>query len=348
MACITQLVFFLFGHGQLGGEGAIAHAGAVGLHDADGKIQLVAGNACADGGISADHIGGGGVGINAEINIAQRAQLSLEQDLFALAVCLVQIVACIADVILKDLGVLLAPCPHFFQIGGLGVVAALHHQILAFHDGGKAALHIFVQMQKIAHAQGLLHVFIGIAISNAALGRAKLCAGFGKALFLQTVLLYMERHADSGAVRNFQVCRADLNALFAQVGNLTVQMVRINEHTIAHHAHDLRAQNAAGQQVQHKLAARIFHRVASVVAALIAHNNVIILAEQVDHAALAFIAPVDACNCSKHNNTSSKNPKGSLFRAPCPGSATFVIFSPCWGAAEKAAVLAVFPHTLSL
>ena len=62
MAGLTQSVLLFLGHGQFGGEGAVAHAGGVGLHDADGVVQLVAGDAGADGCISSDDVGGGGVG----------------------------------------------------------------------------------------------------------------------------------------------------------------------------------------------------------------------------------------------------------------------------------------------
>ena len=78
-------------------------------------------------------------------------------------------------------------------------------------------------------------------------------------------------------------------------------MMRVDDHTVAHDADDVRAQDAGGQQVQHELAALVLDRMASVVAALITCDDVILLADQVDHAALALIAPVDTRNCSKHN-----------------------------------------------
>ena len=55
------------------------------------------------------------------------------------------------------------------------------------------------------------------------------------------------------------------------------------------------------EQVQHELAPLVLHGMTSVVAALIARNNIILLADQIDHAALALVAPVDTRNCSKHN-----------------------------------------------
>ena len=156
-------------------------------------------------------------------------------------------------------------------------------------------------MQQVAHAQGLLHVLITVSVGDAALGGAELCAGLGQTCLFQTILLHMVGHGDGCTVGDLQVCRADLNALLPQLVDLAVQMMRVDDHAVAHDADDIGAQDAGGQQVQHELAALVLHRVTGVVAALIACNDVILLADEVDHAALAFIAPVDTRNCSKHN-----------------------------------------------
>ena len=110
-------------------------------------MQLVAGDARTDGCVAADHVGGAGEGIDAEVDVTQRAQLSLEQNLLALAVGLVQESARIADVILEQLGVLLAPGPHLFQIDRLLAVDLFHGQVLPLHDGGQTVLHGLVQVE---------------------------------------------------------------------------------------------------------------------------------------------------------------------------------------------------------
>ena len=111
----------------------------------------------------------------------------------------------------------------------------------------------------------------------------------------------MVGHGDGGPVGDLQVIGGDGNALLPQIVDLAVQMVRVDDHTVAHHTDNVGAQDAGGQQVQHELAALVLDRVTGVVAALITCNDVILLADEVDHAALAFIAPVDTRNCSKHN-----------------------------------------------
>ena len=78
-------------------------------------------------------------------------------------------------------------------------------------------------------------------------------------------------------------------------------MGRINDHAVAHDADNVRTQDTGGQQIQHELAALVLDGVAGVVAALITCHDVVFLTDQIDHAALAFIAPVDTCDCSKHN-----------------------------------------------
>ena len=301
MASLTQRVLLFLGHSQLGDKGAVADARGVSLHDADGVVQLVARNARADGGISADDVGRGGVGVDAEVDVAQSAQLGLEQDLLAGGICVGQILTRVADVILEDGGILLQPSPHLIHADGGGVVAALHDQILGIDHGDKALLHGVVQMEQVAHAQGLLHVLIAVSVSDTALGGTELCTGLGEAGLFQTILLHMVGHGDGCTVGDLQVIGSDDDALLAQLVDLAIQMVRVDDHTIAHHADNIRAQDAGGQQVQHELAALVLHGVARVIAALIARNDVVFLTDKVDHAALALIAPVDTRNCSKHN-----------------------------------------------
>ena len=258
-------------------------------------------DAGTDGCVSADDVGGGGVGVDAEVDVTQSAQLCFKQHFLAGGVCISQVLAHIADIILEDGCILLQPCPHLIHADGSGVVAALHHQVLGIHHGDQALLDRVVQMEQVTHAEGLLHVLIAVSVSNAALGGAELRAGLGQACLFQTILLHMVGHGDGRTVGDLQVGGADLNTLLAQVLDLARQMVRVDDHAVAHNADDVGAENAGRQQIQHKFTALVLHGMAGVVAALIARDNVVLLADQVDHATLALIAPVDTRNCSKHN-----------------------------------------------
>ena len=257
-------------------------------------------DAGADGGVGRHGVGGGGVGVDAEVDVAQRAELGLEHDLLALAVGLVEIVAHIADVGGKQLGIFLAPCPHLVNADRLLAVDLLHGQVLGLNDRLQTLLDAGVHMDEVAHAQGLFHVLVAVAVGDAALGGAELGASLGQALFLKAVLCHMEGHGDGRAVGNLQVLGADLNTFLGQEGDFLLEVLGVDDHAAAHNADNVGAQNAGGNQVQDEFAALVLDGVACIVAALIARNNVIVLAEQVDHAALALVAPVDTGNGSKH------------------------------------------------
>ena len=169
-------------------------------------------------------------------------------------------------------------------------------------------------------------VLVTVSVGDAALGGAELCAGLGQAGLFQAVLIHMVGHGDGGPVGDLQVIGGDGDALLPQLVDLAVQMVRVDDHTVAHHADNVGAQDAGGQQVQHELAALVLHGVACVVAALIPCNDVILLADQIDHAALASspqLIPVIAVSII--NDLFIIFSKDSLFRAPCPGYATLGI-----------------------
>ncbi len=199
---------------------------------------------------------------------------------------------------------MLAPCPHLIQGDGLLAVDLLHGQVLGLHNGSQTLADAFIHMEQVAHAQGLLHEFVAVGVGDAPLGGTELCAGLGQTGFLQAILVHMEGHGDGGTVGNLQVVRGDGDALVTQLRDLSLQVMGIDDHAAAHDADDLRAQNARGDQVENELSALILDSMAGVVAALVPCNNVIVAAEQVDHAALALVAPVDSGDCSKHNVTS--------------------------------------------
>ena len=54
--CSRSTSLLGLGHGQFGGKRAFAHTGGIRLHDADGKVQLAAGDTGADRRIGADRV----------------------------------------------------------------------------------------------------------------------------------------------------------------------------------------------------------------------------------------------------------------------------------------------------
>ena len=150
-------------------------------------------------------------------------------------------------------------------------------------------------MQKILHAQTFFHVLVGVDRRDAAAGGAELAVG--KAILLHDVLQLVVGHTDDSLVADFQVVRRDGDALLAQVRHLSHQMLQINDHAVTHNVDGGLAQDAGREQIQDELALVVDDGVPRVVAALIAADDVIVGREQIDHTALAFIAPVDSHDC---------------------------------------------------
>ena len=149
-----------------------------------------------------------------------------------------------------------------------------------------------VKIEQLAHAERLLHVLIRVHEGDAAPRRAELLVR--KARLFEAVLLHMVRHGDDRAVGDLQVFGRDDDALLAQARHLPRKVPDVDDHAGTHHADHAFAQNARGQQVQNELAALVDDGVPRVVAALVAADDVVVLGQEVDHAPLALIAPVDA------------------------------------------------------
>ena len=99
-------------------------------------------------------------------------------------------------------------------------------------------------------------------------------------------------HADGRAVAYLEVGGAYRYAALAQAIDLIEQMLKVDNDSRAEHIHGVIAQYARRQQIQDKLSLVVHHGVTGVVAALITDNNIILFREQIDHTALALIAPV--------------------------------------------------------
>ena len=78
-------------------------------------------------------------------------------------------------------------------------------------------------------------------------------------------------------------------------------MFEIDNHTVAEYVHHFFSQNSGRKQIKREFAEIVHHGVPRVVSALITTYDVVIFRKQVHHSALAFVAPVDAANGSKHN-----------------------------------------------
>ena len=177
------------------------------------------------------------------------------------------------------------------------VITVDNEEILPLEDVGQARLER-VAVGQLAHAQRLFHVLVRVGGGDAAAGGAELLVR--QTILLQAVEQLVVRHADDGLVADLQVLRRDGDAAGAQALDLMEHVLGINDHAGAEHVHGLVAQDAARHEIEHELALVVDDGVAGVVAALIAHDDVVLLAEQVDHAAFALVAPVDAYDGCQH------------------------------------------------
>ena len=87
-------------------------------------------------------------------------------------------------------------------------------------------------------------------------------------------------------------------AAFPEFCGFLCQMLQVHDHARAEDIGGLGAENAGGEQVQNEFSPVVHNRVSRIVTALIADNDIIFLAQQVDHAALALVSPVgtyDGC-----------------------------------------------------
>ena len=174
---------------------------------------------------------------------------------------------------------------------------ALHGDVLPLNEIGELFAQI-VREEQIAGAQRFLHILVGIHRADAAARGAELLVR--ETILFENVHHLVVRHADRGAVADLQMLGRDLHALLADVRDFLREMFEIEHHAGAENIHRAGAQNAGRQQIENEFAALVHDGVTGVVAALIADNDLMFGGEQVDHAALSFVAPVDSDNSSKH------------------------------------------------
>jgi len=176
-------------------------------------------------------------------------------------------------------------------------VAALHGEILPLHDAVQPRVQL-VQMAQVAHAQGLFHILVRVHRGDAPAGGAELLVA--ETVLLQPVQQLVVGHADGGPVADLQIGRAYGDAALPQAGSLVEKMLKVDDYAGAQDVHGVVPQDTGGQQVHDELALLVHHGVAGVVAALIADDHVVFLAQQVHHAALALVSPVGSDYCCKH------------------------------------------------
>ena len=175
-------------------------------------------------------------------------------------------------------------------------------EVLPLQNAGQVGLEV-LRVEQLAEHDGLLLVLIGIDGRDAAQRGAVLL--IFQAGLLQTVERAVEGEDDGGTLRDLQILRRDADAVRTEIVDLAAQVFQIDDDAVAEHIHNALGENTGRDEMQGKLAVLIDDGMTGVVAALIANDNIIILCDEVDHAALAFIAPVDADDCTIAHNISA-------------------------------------------
>ena len=98
------------------------------------------------------------------------------------------------------------------------MIAVVHREVLPFDDARDLLFQRGGIHQQVAHADALLHVFVGIDRRDAAAGGAEL--GVAQAVLLEDVHLLMIGHADDRLVADAQVGGCDVDALFLEARKL--------------------------------------------------------------------------------------------------------------------------------
>ena len=124
----------------LADERALAHAGRVRLHHAHDLVELRRGKARADGRIRRNGVRRGGVGIDAVVQVAQRAELGFKEDGLALLLRVSQETAGVGDVGLDGAAVGVDPRHELVHRVALCAVDLLEHQVLPLKKVGKVLL----------------------------------------------------------------------------------------------------------------------------------------------------------------------------------------------------------------
>ena len=148
------------------------------------------------------------------------------------------------------------------------------------------------QVGQIHEADGAAADLVLVGRADAALGGAD--AGRELPILADRLELAMQRQDQRRVLGDAQIVRRHRDALFPERGDLVEQRLRIDHHAVADDR-QLAAAHHAGRQQRQLVGDAVDHqRVAGIVAALEAHDDVGLLGQPVDDLALALVAPLGA------------------------------------------------------
>ena len=100
----------------------------------------------------------------------------------------------------------------------------------------------FIALEKVAHTDALLHVFVRIDGGDAPSRGTEL--GIAEPVLLEDVEHLVVRHADDRLVADLEVPLGDLYAFLFKSSDLAHEMFYVYHHSVAHDVHRVLTENA--------------------------------------------------------------------------------------------------------
>ena len=167
----------------------------------------------------------------------------------------------------------------------------MNGEVLPLDDARHLALDR-IHVEQLAHTEYLFHKAVCIYRRDSASCRAELSVA--EAILLETVEHLVIGHADDRAVAYLEVIGGNGDARIAELLDLAEEMLYVDDHAGSEHIDGVVAEDAGGKKIEYEFSLLVDDGVTCVVSSLIANYDVIIAAEQVNHSALALVAPVDS------------------------------------------------------
>ena len=246
-------------------------------------------DAGADACRAGDRVRGGDEGIGAVVEIEQRPLRALEEHRPAGVERVPAELGGVGDVVLEAVAVGDVLLGHRVQVE-LRVLGVRAEELALRLHRGHDLLAQDLLVEQVLDADPEARGLVGVAGPDAALGRADLAAA--ELRLPGRVEEHVVGHDHVRVGGDPQVGGGHAAPL--QALDLVGEHLRVDDDAVADRAQGSRVQDPRGDQVQLELLVVADDRVAGVVAALEAHDDVGPLGEQVGHLALALVAPLGA------------------------------------------------------
>ena len=152
-------------------ERSFSDAGGIRLHDADHAVDLCRRQPRADRRIGGKRIGRGRIGINAVVQVAERAELRFKQDVFPCGLHGRKEGAGIGDEGKHGEAICIEPAFQCFVSPLLGAVHAFQNQVFPFQQFIEMRF-CFFRIEEFARKHGLFLIFVRVERGNALLRRS--------------------------------------------------------------------------------------------------------------------------------------------------------------------------------